>query len=117
MSSLIRGAMLHDYFLYDWHDEEHCGLSRLHGFRHARIAYNNASSDFEISRKSGDIILKHMFPLNLTPPRCRESIIVSLVDKMCSVYEVFSRKGYEPLYGIENDTSKKTCSFICEKGV
>lgn len=33
---LIRGALLHDYFLYDWHvkDKSH----RLHGFRHPYFA-------------------------------------------------------------------------------
>ena len=33
--SLVRGALLHDYFLYDWHtpDPSH----RLHGFHHADV--------------------------------------------------------------------------------
>lgn len=30
--SLLRGALLHDYFLYDWHDPD--PSHRLHGFRH-----------------------------------------------------------------------------------
>ena len=38
--SLVRGALLHDYFLYDWHDKDKS--HRLHGFRHARFAYLNA---------------------------------------------------------------------------
>lgn len=100
VSSLVRGALLHDYFLYDWHANDHSSIFRLHGFKHARIAYENANRDFQLSQRSGDIILKHMFPLNLTPPRCRESFIVSLIDKMCSIYEVFGRKGYAPLFGI-----------------
>ena len=34
--ALIRGALLHDYFLYDWHDKPY---SDLHGYRHpARAA-------------------------------------------------------------------------------
>lgn len=28
--SLVRGALLHDYFLYDWHEKD--GGHRLHGF-------------------------------------------------------------------------------------
>ena len=28
--SLVRGALLHDYFLYDWHDDD--PSHRLHGF-------------------------------------------------------------------------------------
>ena len=31
-----------------------------------------------------------MFPLNLTPPRYRESILVCIADKICAVYETFS---------------------------
>lgn len=30
--SLVRGALLHDYFLYDWHDSD--PSHRLHGFKH-----------------------------------------------------------------------------------
>ena len=40
---LIRGALLHDYFLYDWHipDKEH--PHKLHGFYHPGKALMNAS--------------------------------------------------------------------------
>lgn len=62
--ALVRGALLHDYFLYDWHcpDPSH----RLHGLHHARRALENARADFALGRIERDIILKHMFPL---PPR------------------------------------------------
>ena len=32
--SLVRGALLHDYFLYDWHQKD--SAHRLHGFRHPK---------------------------------------------------------------------------------
>ena len=41
-----------------------------------------------------EIILRHMFPLTPVPPRCREAVLVCLVDKVCSVYEIFSRRPY-----------------------
>lgn len=84
--SLVRGALLHDYFLYDWHvpDDSH----RLHGFRHARRALDNARREFSLNPVETDIIVKHMFPLNLTPPRCRESAVVCCADKICAVLEV-----------------------------
>ena len=83
--SLVRGALLHDYFLYDWHvkDENH----KWHGFRHAKKALENASRDFELTPIEMDIIVKHMFPLNIKLPKYRESCIVSLADKICSSYE------------------------------
>lgn len=84
-NSLIRGALLHDYFLYDWHvkDEKH----KWHGFRHAKKALENASKDFDLTPVEMDIIEKHMFPLNLKLPKYRESHIVSIADKICSSYE------------------------------
>lgn len=33
LHSLVRSALLHDYFLYDWHDWDN-GEHRLHGFTH-----------------------------------------------------------------------------------
>jgi uncharacterized protein len=81
----VRGALLHDYFLYDWHvpAPEH----NLHGFSHAGAALKNAKRDFEINRLEQDIIEKHMFPLNIRPPKYRESIIVCLADKLCATKE------------------------------
>ena len=88
-ASLIRGALLHDYFLYDWHDKD--SSHRLHGFHHAGTALKNASHDFKINSIERDIISKHMFPLNLRPPKYRESWIVCLSDKICAVRETFQK--------------------------
>ncbi len=91
IESLIRGALLHDYFLYDWRDrlEEH----RKHGRKHAGRALINAKRDFHLSEISCDIIEKHMFPLNIRPPRYRESYIVTLADKICAVREFAGAAG------------------------
>ena len=58
--SLVRGALLHDYFLYNW--REHNRDHKLHGFYHARKAMENAQRDF-----------------GLNPP-----------DKICATREVWS---------------------------
>ena len=44
---LVRGALLHDYFLYDWHDGSAPGNihPKLHGFYHPGIALKNAVKD------------------------------------------------------------------------
>ena len=89
-SALIRGALLHDYFLYDWHDGNGRGV---HGFTHPSAALRNADRDFNLSDTERDIIKKHMFPLTVMPPVCREAWIVCLVDKACSLYETFKRSG------------------------
>lgn len=84
--ALVRGALLHDYFLYDWHDPD--PGHRLHGFHHARRALRNACADFELGAIERDIIRKHMFPLNFWPPKYRESWVVCLADKLCATGEV-----------------------------
>lgn len=86
MRSMIRGALLHDYFLYDWHvtDKSH----RMHGFTHAQTALRNAERDFTLNIIEHDIISKHMFPLNHNIPRYKESVIVNFADKICTICEV-----------------------------
>lgn len=92
---LIRGALLHDYFLYDWHAKykptKNVGL---HGRIHPKIALYNAKKDFNVNYLEADIIERHMFPLTFTPPKYKESMVVCLVDKACSVYEMFSKNAY-----------------------
>ena len=42
--SLLMGAFLHDYFLYDWHEND--PSHRLHGFTHPKRALINATADW-----------------------------------------------------------------------
>ena len=88
--SLIRGALLHDYFLYDWHvyDKSH----RLHGFHHAKKALVNASKDFDLNDIEKNMINTHMFPMNLRIPKYKESIILCIADKIVASRETFKRK-------------------------
>lgn len=85
--SLVRGALLHDYFLYDWHVKDKS--RRFHGFTHASVAKANADRDFDLNDIEKDIIAKHMFPLTPFLPRYRESFIVSVADKWCALAETF----------------------------
>lgn len=84
--SLIVGALLHDYFLYDWHDK--AKWHKWHGFRHAKFAYLNAKRDYPINALEAEIIRKHMWPLNIYPPTCREAWIVNLVDTFSGLIEI-----------------------------
>lgn len=92
---LLRGALLHDYFLYDWHEKDQS--HRWHGFTHPGRALRNARRDFALSEREQDIIGKHMCPLTPALPKYRETVLVCLVDKWCSTYEVFSRNPYGEL--------------------
>ena len=88
--SLITGALLHDYFLYDWHDKED-GHKRPHGFYHPSAALANAERDFEIHSRTKNIIKRHMFPLTPIPPVCLEGWVVCIADKICSTKETIKR--------------------------
>lgn len=90
--SLIYGALLHDYFLYDWHLPSE--TNKTHGFRHPRIALENAMRDCTLNEVECNIIERHMFPLTPKPPRFREGVVVCLMDKICSLAEVFKRSPY-----------------------
>ena len=85
--SLVRGALLHDYFLYDWHEKRKG--HNIHGFTHPGKALENARRDFEINDVEADVIKKHMFPLTIIPPKRLESFIVCVADKWCAICETF----------------------------
>lgn len=83
--SLVRGALLHDYFLYDWHNPD--PSHRLHGFHHARRALDNASRDFSLNQVERNMIRSHMFPMNPVLPAHWESVILCTADKLCAIRE------------------------------
>ncbi len=84
--ALVRGALLHDYFLYDWHvpDPSH----RWHGFTHPSAALRNAARDFELGRIERNMIESHMFPMMVPAPHCRESVLLCVADKLCATAEI-----------------------------
>ncbi len=86
--ALARGAMLHDYFLYDWH----AAPTRLHGFFHPARALANAERDFALSDRERDIIASHMWPLTFWQiPKSREAWVVCAADKLCALSETLAR--------------------------
>ncbi len=96
---LIRGALLHDYFLYDWHIPDPTGERKLHGFAHPYVALRNAEKEYELSDRQRNIISRHMWPLTLKPPTCREAWVVTMADKYVSLKETLRgkrKKGSKP---------------------
>ena len=86
---LVRDALLHDYFLYDWHKKDLKNPHKLHGFYHPGRALRNAKKEYVLTKRQEDIIKKHMWPLTVVPPMCREAWIVTAADKYCSLMETF----------------------------
>ena len=88
--SLLMGAFLHDYFLYDWHEKS--DWHKWHGFSHPLRAAGNAHRIFHIGKRERQIIESHMWPLTLRHvPETREAAIVCISDKSCSFYETVRR--------------------------
>ncbi len=104
-NAIVRGALLHDLFYYDWLHEG----PRFHGFRHHNIALKNARKVTYLSKKEEDIIKKHMWPLTVVPPFYMESLIVSVIDTFCSARDYIDFKGHKrtekPIAVVDNSVS------------
>jgi uncharacterized membrane protein len=87
--SAARGALLHDFFLYDWrnHDAPDLPRDKFHGLEHPQIALTNAAKYFPLNEIEQDVIKKHMWPLTIIPPKYKEAFIVSFADKYLSSKE------------------------------
>lgn len=94
--ALIHGALLHDFFLYDWHKiPKEIAKEGLHGFKHPVIAARNARAHFNVTPKEYGIIITHMWPLTFTRvPFNRESWLICGVDKYCSLLETLRIQPY-----------------------
>lgn len=90
-AALARGAMLHDYFLYDTKSGEVSAYR--HGFKHAETALENAMSLYSLSSVEKNIIYSHMWPLNITHlPKSKEAVLVCIADKYCAIKEFMGIK-------------------------
>ena len=59
-----------------------------------KISLANASELFKLNDMEKDIILKHMWPLTVIPPKYTEGIIVTLVDKYSATRGFFGGLRY-----------------------
>ena len=85
LKSLIKVALLHDYYLYDWHNKDH---KRPHGFTHPKTAMLNAARDFGLTKLEMKAIRSHMWPLTLFHiPTSRIAWIICIADKLSAHYE------------------------------
>jgi uncharacterized protein len=89
--STIRGALLHDFFLYIFKKSFSLRIitdSIKHALAHPIIAFENASKYFNLNKKEENIIKGHMFPFGF--PKSKEAWIVSFVDKYIAIFEYSS---------------------------
>jgi len=93
LSILLPGALLHDFYLYDWHNASlKKNLFEMHGFTHPGIACANAERFFTVSEPVKEVICCHMWPLTFKAfPKHREAVLVCLSDKICALKETIFR--------------------------
>jgi uncharacterized protein len=89
---VVRAALLHDFFLYEWHI---WGWRYVrHGWVHPAIAAKKAREVFGISDKEYSCIRNHMWPWTLFHfPKSREGWVISLADKVVSFKEASLNRG------------------------
>ena len=95
-------GLLHDFYPYAWqysdelkqYDSKYLEnlnkklpLFKKHGFAHAKEASKNYLKYFNEykDKRIYNSILRHMFPLNIIPPRYLEGWIITIVDKVTSI--------------------------------
>lgn len=96
IEEIVRGALLHDFFLYEWrkvgHRKDLGVLKGFHAFYHPYISLENSEEYFELTSREKDIIKSHMFPCYFGIPKYKESFIIILTDKWCSLEEGILKK-------------------------
>lgn len=89
--SASRAAMLHDFFLYDWRKNK---MFTFHAYKHGKIAYNNAIKEFKLNDIEKDMIINHMWPVTIMPPKYKEGYILTIADKICATKEIIDYYGF-----------------------
>ena len=92
-----RAALLHDFYLYDWHIVKH---DEYHAFYHPKEARKNAEKYFgRLTDLQTDMILAHMWPMHLMPPKSKEGMILTAADKICASCDFIKlSEKFKPIY-------------------
>lgn len=94
--SVARGGLLHDFFLDG--DERDSKRKFLDTFIHPKKALNTTIKNFNVNEIEKNIIVSHMFPIYLSLPKYKESVIVNLVDKVIGFKELIRGFGCKCKY-------------------
>jgi len=89
------GGLLHDFFQDENNNIKDKFIST---FTHPNKAVKNAIDKFYVNDKEADIIKSHMFPLNISIPKYKESWLVSLYDKKYAIIEFASKFNHKFRY-------------------
>ena len=104
----LRGALLHDFYLYDRSNKS---LNKHHSIMHPKHALNNAKKHYcDLCDFETDMIANHMFPLTLTPPKTREGWIVCFYDKVAAVSDFFGDNKWKR--GEGSEIAEELCPYL-----
>lgn len=80
-----RAALLHDFYFNYQLEEKNNGKKFI---EHPTLALLNASKYYTLSDMQKNMIESHMFPTCKVLPKYKESICLTLVDKVVALYEM-----------------------------
>lgn len=82
IKEIVRAALLHDFYLYEWYTEKH---DEYHIWYHPKQAVKNIESHFgKLSPLQKNMILSHMFPTCVELPKSRGAWLLTIADKRCA---------------------------------
>lgn len=94
--AVARGGLLHDFYLGG--DERNTFKKFTDTFTHPKRALDLSINTFNINKIEENIIVSHMFPIYLSIPKYKESILVNVIDKVIGGYELFNNFKYKIKY-------------------
>lgn len=94
---IVRAALLHDFYLYEWYTEKH---DENHIFYHPKESVKNIEAHFgALSPMQRNMILSHMFPLTREMPHCRGAWLLTAADKRCASEDyLHGSAGFREIY-------------------
>lgn len=94
IKEFVRGALLHDYYLYNLHDKS--TSRRFHWFKHPGCALKNALKKYPaLTDTQQDMIKHHMFPITPMPPSTKAGWILCFYDKVAAVSDCFGKNKWK----------------------
>lgn len=94
IQEFVRGALLHDYYLYDSHDKSM--PHKFHWFRHPGYALHNALEKYpSLTKTQQDMIKHHMFPITPIPPSTKAGWLLCFYDKVAAVSDCLGKNAGE----------------------
>lgn len=97
---MARGALLHDFFSSS--DKRSSKDKLISVFTHSEEALLNASKEFKLTDREKNIISSHMFPIGMTLPKYKESILITFVDKFVALQEfsIKTKRKFKLVYNL-----------------